>query len=76
MLHKLLLSRTCDEMTTISFSFFFQVVFEINIQKVNCIYMFCGDFIGFQNKMSKVTKIFSFGVKFTKFNHEDLIEGR
>ena len=37
--------------------------------------MFCGDnFIGFQNKMSKVTKIFYFGVKFTKFNHEDLKE--
>ena len=72
-LHKLLLSKICDEITTISFSFFFQVVSEINIQKVNYVYMFCGDnFMGFQNKMSKVTEIFSFGVKFTKFNHEDL----
>ena len=68
---------TCDEITTISCSFFFQVVSEINIQKVNYVYMFCGDnFMGFQNKMSKVTEIFSFGVKFTKFNHEDLKEER
>ena len=39
--------------------------------------MFYGDnLMGFQNKRSKVTKIFSFGVKFTKFNHEDLKEER
>ena len=39
--------------------------------------MFCGDnLMGFQNERSKVTKIFSFGVKFTKFNHEDLKEER
>ena len=74
-LQKLFFSRTCDEITTISFSFFFRVVYEINIQKVNCVYMFCGDnFIGFQNKMSKVTKSFSFVEKVTKFNHGDLKE--